>query len=151
MGPEPDWDAEARDLALTHEEPLDEDEARDELILRFLELGDPRPLIHFLKNGHDFGPTLRHYLALMLSDAQTPFPPFRLVTERRRNRRRKKPFPSTASNEWRDGKAALRVNAILRKVGYQEAIEQVAREMGIGSDTVRKAHDRICGGGKKQR
>jgi hypothetical protein len=144
---EPDWDAEARDFALEFEELLDE--GRDRLILHFLELGDPRPLIHFLKNGHEFGQHVRNYLAWMLDDKK-PYPPFQLVVDRRRNRsRRKKPFSATADNEWRDGQAALRVNTLAHKVGRQEAIEQVAREMGIGFDTVRKAYDRICG--KKQR
>ena len=126
MTVEVNWDAEARDFALALGAPLDE--GRDHLILAFLDQGDPQPLIHFLKDGHELGPEVRHYLALMLDDGdQTSFPPFQLVIDRRRNQRRRKTFPVTAANQLRDGKAAMRV-AELRKIGYEKAIEQVASE-----------------------
>ena len=148
--PQPDWEAEARDWVVWDAETSDHvrvphDEGRDLLTLHFLEQGDPRPLIHFLKKGHEFGQDVRNYLASMLDDSK-PYPPFQLVVDRRHNRsRRKKPFPATAANAWRDGEAALQVKAIVRKVGYEAAIEQVAREMAIGDASVKKAYDRICG------
>jgi hypothetical protein len=37
------------------------------------------------------------------------------------------------------------VGELVRKVGYEAAVKQVAEEMGIGAETVRKAYDRIYG------
>jgi hypothetical protein len=126
------------------------DEGRDLLTLHFLEQGDPRPLIHFLKNDHQFGPRVRNCLAWMLDDSK-PYPPFQFVVERRRNRsRRKKPFPATAGNKWRDRKLALRVYELVHKgVRYEQALEQTAQEFGTSDATVKKAYARILGKRKR--
>jgi hypothetical protein len=152
---EPDWDAEARDFPYWDDEECDfvqvtHDEGRDLLTLHFLEQGDPRPLIHFLKNDHQFGPRVRNCLAWMLDDSK-PYPPFQFVVERRRNRsRRKKPFPVTAGNKWRDRKLALRVYELVHKgVRYEQALEQTAQEFGTSDATVKKAYARILGKRKR--
>lgn len=144
---EPDWEAEA--YYYRYEDPesgeyvqLPMDEARDRLILDYLVQGDPRPLIHFLRSEHELGCNVRSYLALMLGDSTLPW---RFIIERRSKRRRTNPFPRTASIKWRNGRAALRVGELVRKVGYEAAVKQVAEEMGIGAETVRKAYDRIYG------
>jgi hypothetical protein len=129
-----DWDAEARNYALGVEHhgelgvPLDE--GTDQLILDFLEKGDPQPLIHFLKNDHEFGPRLRHYLALMLDDTYPSYPPFRLIIEKRANRRRRKHlFPRAASNQLRDNKAATGLTRRSFACGMAESKAHTARAL----------------------
>jgi hypothetical protein len=139
MRAKPDWDAEARDAALEFQVPLDE--AQDIVILDGLMQGDPQALAHFLRSGHELGPEVRKYLADMLGEGQTRF---RLVIKEREGR--PGPFRSTASNKRRDGKAAMRMRElIVGGVRYEKAMEQVAREMPIGAETVKKAYDRIYG------
>jgi hypothetical protein len=141
MGAKPDWEREARDAALEFQLPLDE--GRDIVILDCLMQGDPQALAHFLRSGHELGPEVREYLATMLGEGKTPF---RLVVERRTNKRRTRPFLLTASIKRRDGKAAMRMRElVVTKVKYDKAKEQAAEEFGINVDLVRKAYNRIYG------
>lgn len=149
------WGAEAAYRA--EEESVSLEEARDAVILRYLiDCGDVRPLKALLSLGIAPGPVVLHCLAFMINSdpaKNKPDPADKLrfeITAKGINGNKK----SDGTLLWRDLIVARNVTSFRKKkVKYEAAISEVAREAEISVEHVRKIHDeayRIAKGRKMQ-
>ena len=149
--PDNPWDSEAAWIA--REEGGLVNEFYDRVILRLLRLGGSRPLADFLLKGHEPGPTVRRYIALMMLNRddfanRSPadsnlFPddemPFRFDIKSRSGKKGRHFEPEKQQ-----------VAQLAPTLGYEAAIARVKEAINesggaVGEQTIRDAYDQRYG------
>jgi hypothetical protein len=146
--PDP-WQTEAEILAKLAECSLAD--ATDNVIIRWLEAGDTRPLASALMTGHVPSDLVRRYLGLMLDpdgstldeDSGEELVPYRLDAVARSGKGGNSIKPEILP---RDLLAATAVKqAMTAGETYEIAVVEIAKKMGVGEDTLKKAYSKWYG------
>ena len=119
-GHEP-WEVEA--AALAEHLKLDPDEARDVVVIRWMQRGDDRPLAAALRDG-PLGDAVLSQLLKMVDEGQF-------------TAKRKRGAPKQPSKNTRDIFIAARY--VTRKGKSDETIQALAEQFNIGDEAIRRA------------
>jgi hypothetical protein len=140
------WDAEAKFLARANGVPLDQ--AREAVILKWMEGGDLRPLRAALLQGELLSPVIQQSLGTMLLGDDEEFCSIDDSVGRKTSHqlivRKRGPGPAhKPENFMRDIDLSVWVR-VLKSLGLsvEEAIAEVARKKGWSEGTVKQAYQK---------
>ena len=153
-------DSEGRDLDKTPDRPwtieadiigtirkIDENEAADLVITRYLMAGDTRALAWWLYEGHCPSPVVRQYIACMLHPGSKATPkavPFELVAKSRTPKRgRPKKGPEPLLRDWLQFRFIYNFMHDRGPGQYEAAISELAELYGMERATIKRAYENI--------
>jgi len=142
--PDRPWTIEADIIGTIRE--IDENEAADVVIVRYLKAGDTRALAWWLYEGHCPSPIVLKYIACMLQPgkADTNHIPFELISKSRTPRRgRPKKRPEQNLRDWLIYKEVSNLIHDMGRGSYDAAIAKVAELQGLNEYVVKRAYEQV--------